>query len=79
MKDQYRSYHSIGKISAPLLVMHGERDQAIPFEFGKRMFDLAPQPKRFVAFPMGRHENLEQYGVVKTVKEFLYGPADAGR
>jgi hypothetical protein len=39
---------------------------------------MAPEPKRFVAFPLGRHENLEQYGVVKTVREFLYGTAKAG-
>ena len=29
MRDQYRSDERIGKVTAPLLVMHGERDFAI--------------------------------------------------
>ena len=72
MKDQFRSDLHIGKIAAPLLVMHGEHDQAIAFRFGKTLFAMAPEPKKFVAFPLGIHENLDRYGATGVVRDFIY-------
>ncbi len=74
MKDQFRSDRHIQKITAPLLVVHGERDQAIAVAFGRRLFEMAPEPKRFIAFPLGTHTDLDRFGVVAVVREFLYGP-----
>ena len=71
MKDQYRSDELIGKVSSPLLVMHGERDRAIAFRFGERLFALAPEPKCFVSFPQGGHEDLDAYGAVDVVRDFI--------
>src|SRR6266576_3181082 len=51
MRDQFRSDGRIGRVRAPLLVMHGERDATIPISFGERLFALAHEPKRFVRFP----------------------------
>jgi hypothetical protein len=76
MKDQYRSDTRIGRITVPLLVMHGGRDQVIPLRFAERLFKLAPEPKRFVRFPEGRHENLDKFGAIATVREFIYGAGD---
>jgi fermentation-respiration switch protein FrsA (DUF1100 family) len=75
MKDQYRSDASIAKIKAPLLVMHGDHDQVIPFAMGRKLFDKAPEPKRFVAFPNGTHVDLDRYGAIAVAREFIYGPA----
>jgi fermentation-respiration switch protein FrsA (DUF1100 family) len=71
MKDQYHSDELIGKVRAPLLVMHGERDQAIAFRFGELLFALAPEPKHFVGFPRGHHEDLDAYGAVDVVRNFI--------
>jgi uncharacterized protein len=76
MKDQFHSDQRIAKVTAPLLVMHGERDQAIPIRFGERLYALAPGPKRFVRFPEGGHENLDNFGAVDTVRSFLPMPID---
>jgi fermentation-respiration switch protein FrsA (DUF1100 family) len=73
MKDTWRSDLRIGRISAPLLVLHGERDTIVPISFGERLFALAPEPKRFVRFPQGAHVNLDEHGAEKVVKEFLAG------
>ena len=72
MKDQFRSDERIDKVTAPLLVMHGERDQAIAIRFGERLFALAHEPKRFVRFPQGRHEDLDDHGAIKVVRRFIY-------
>jgi hypothetical protein len=76
MKDQFRSDERIGRLSAPLLVMHGERDRVVPLRFGERLFALAPAKKRFVRFPQGGHDDLDAHGAVTTVRQFIYD-ADA--
>src|SRR5262249_26628809 len=76
MKDQFRSDALIGKVSAPVLVMHGERDPAIPIRFGERLFALAREPKRFVRFPNGGQDDLDAHGSNAAVREFLYGAKD---
>jgi fermentation-respiration switch protein FrsA (DUF1100 family) len=76
MKDQFRSDELIGKVSAPVLVMHGERDPAIPIRFGERLFALAREPKRFVRFPNGGHDDLDAHGSIAAVRKFLYGAKD---
>ncbi|MGC1696396.1 MAG: alpha/beta hydrolase, partial [Pseudolabrys sp.] len=71
MKDTFRSDARIGRVSAPLLVLHGERDTIVPIRFAERLFALAREPKRMVRFPQGGHVNLDDYGAAKVVKQFL--------
>ena len=51
MTDQFRSDQRIARVNAPVLIMHGEQDHAIPIAFGERLFALAREPKQFVRFP----------------------------
>jgi uncharacterized protein len=71
MKDQFHSDRRIGRVKAPILVLHGEQDTVVPVRFGEALFALAPEPKRMVRFPAGGHVNLDDYGAAKVVKEFL--------
>jgi uncharacterized protein len=71
MKDQFRSDLRIGKVAAPLLILHGGRDPVVPIAYGERLFALAHEPKRFLRFPEGEHENLDQYGALAAAKAFL--------
>lgn len=71
MKDQFRSDAVIGRFRAPLLVLHGERDQVIPFDQGRQLYELANAPKRFLRFPTGRHSDLPQYGSIGEIRRFL--------
>jgi fermentation-respiration switch protein FrsA (DUF1100 family) len=48
----------IGRLSAPLLVVHGTADEIAPFALGRRLFDLAPGAKEFVAIEGGGHNDL---------------------
>jgi uncharacterized protein len=69
--DPFRSDARIGRVTAPLLVMHGARDRTIPIAFGERLFALAHQPKQFVRFPEGGHDNLGDYGAIETARQFI--------
>jgi uncharacterized protein len=58
MRDQYRSRDHIARVRAPLLILHGEADRVIPQGFGKRLFDLARNPKTFLSLGPVGHEAL---------------------
>jgi fermentation-respiration switch protein FrsA (DUF1100 family) len=71
MHDQFRSDLRIAAVRAPLLIMHGARDWVIPIRFGKRLFERAHEPKRFVRFPDGGHDDLDQHGAGAEVRRFI--------
>lgn len=71
MRDRFHSDQRIGALKAPLLVMHGERDTVIAAAFGRRLYELAPEPKRFVAFATGTHIDLDGHGAVGIARRFL--------
>lgn len=56
--DPFPNLKRIGKINCPLVVVHGTEDSVIPFGQGKALFDLAPEPKRFVAVEGADHNDL---------------------
>src|SRR5258706_3342399 len=62
LRDQFHSDERIARVTAPLLIMQGERDLTIPIKFGERLFALAREPRQFVRFPEGGHDNLGDYG-----------------
>ena len=43
--DKWDSMAQIGRIRAPLLVVHGARDKTVPTRYGRRLFAAAPEPK----------------------------------
>ena len=45
LKDRYESDKKIKNIKSPVLIMHGEQDNIVPFWMGEKMFELANEPK----------------------------------
>lgn len=70
-RDRFDSDKRIGNVSAPLLIMHGERDQVIGIAHGERLYNLARDPKRMVRFANGIHEDLDDHGAMEAVNSFL--------
>lgn len=73
MKDRFRSDQRIGGVSAPVLVLHGARDDVVPIAFGERLFALVKSSKKFVRFPEGSHGDLDAHGALDAVRDFLAG------
>lgn len=71
MRDQFRSDQRIARVTVPLLIMQGSRDPAIPIALGERLFALAHEPKQFVRFEGGGHENLDNYGALEAAHHFI--------
>tara|TARA_B100001250_G_scaffold284721_1_gene246803 strand:+ start:2066 stop:2881 length:816 start_codon:yes stop_codon:yes gene_type:complete len=45
LKDKYESDKKIKNVNSPILIMHGEADKIVPFSMGKKMYELANEPK----------------------------------
>lgn len=71
MRDPFPSDQRIARVTVPLLVMHGTNDLAISIVFGERLFALAHEPKQFVRFAGGGHDNLDAFGAIETVRQFI--------
>jgi fermentation-respiration switch protein FrsA (DUF1100 family) len=71
MKDQFRSDLRIRDVRAPIMVLHGTKDDVVPFELGERLFALAQGPKRFLKIEGGGHSNLDGYGGINAGFAFI--------
>jgi fermentation-respiration switch protein FrsA (DUF1100 family) len=71
VRDSFHSDERIVRVTAPLLIMHGAKDPAIPIAFGQKLFALAHEPKQFVQFPDGGHNDLGNFGAVETARQFI--------
>jgi uncharacterized protein len=65
----------VERVGVPLLVVHGSRDQLIPSDLGRRLFERARDPKRFVLIDGGTHHNTNFVGheAYKTAVAELFG------
>ena len=76
--DRYDALGRVGRLAAPLLVVAGERDRVIPVAHSRRLFDAAPQPKRFVLLPGAGHNDLDLLAGPDLLDELLAFLRDVG-
>ena len=57
LQTRYDNLEKIAKIKVPLLVLHGDRDEVIPYEHGRRVFNAAPEPKYFYTISGASHND----------------------
>jgi hypothetical protein len=71
LKDHYNSIGKINEIIAPIFFVHGEMDTVVPWEFGKRLYDAAPQPKELLLIENANHNNLYEFGASNAIIKFI--------
>ncbi|MDD5585531.1 MAG: alpha/beta hydrolase [Alphaproteobacteria bacterium] len=71
LKDKYDSLAKIGRVHAPLLLIHGEKDRIVPIQFGRQLFAAANEPKQAVYIPEAGHNDLYDWGAEEVVLKFL--------
>lgn len=76
LKDPFHSIKHIGQIEMPLLIVHGQKDKVIPLHFGKKLFDAANEPKRFVELPEAGHNDLYNFDTLGMLKAFIRETSD---
>ena len=45
LENLLENYKKVKNINIPILVMHGEIDQIVPFSMGKKIYEMANKPK----------------------------------
>ncbi len=61
-KGRFDSASKIDRIRSPLLFFHGDRDGIIDYGLGRRLFELAPEPKQFETIAGAGHNDTVQVG-----------------
>ena len=62
--DRFPSDDAIGDVTCPVLMLHGTKDRIVPFDLGKKLFDLTPEEssagiaKQFVPLEGADHNGL---------------------
>jgi uncharacterized protein len=57
--QRFDSLSKIGKVDAPILIVHGSADKTVPVALGQRLRDGAPPGATWVEIPGGSHSRLQ--------------------
>lgn len=74
LRIRYDTVEKVKRVKAPLLVLHGDRDDIVPFVQGRKIFEAAREPKEFYTV-RGAHHN-DTYivggnGYLAALKDFI--------
>ncbi|MDI6853843.1 MAG: alpha/beta hydrolase [Deltaproteobacteria bacterium] len=61
-KVPYDNIGKIGQVTVPVMVIHGARDEVIPVDMGRRVFEAAPEPKELYVIPGAHHNDTYNVG-----------------
>jgi fermentation-respiration switch protein FrsA (DUF1100 family) len=68
-RERYDIIDHVRGIAAPVLVVHGERDAAVPVAEARANFAAAPVPWGLRLLP-GGHGDLARHGLLEVIAEF---------
>ncbi len=55
-KFKYASVEKVGAISCPKLIIHSPQDEIIPYAHGRKLFEVAGEPKTFLEITGGHND-----------------------
>jgi fermentation-respiration switch protein FrsA (DUF1100 family) len=61
-KSRFDSLAKIRQVQAPILIVHGTRDETVPFPMGQQLFTAAPEPKSFFPIEGAGHNDVIEIG-----------------
>ncbi|MCI0889399.1 MAG: alpha/beta hydrolase [Chloroflexi bacterium] len=76
---RFDSLRKIAHVPGPLLVMHGDADETVPYWMGQRLYERGPEPKTFVTFPNAEHQDFPLDIMTPAVREFVERLAEPPR
>ena len=71
LKDKYESEKKIKNIKTPILIMHGKKDNIVPFYMGKKLFEIANKPKKFLQIEEDDHMLSFNDSLLLEIKNFI--------
>jgi abhydrolase domain-containing protein 17 len=58
--DKFSNIEKLQKVRCPILIMHGQADQTIPFRHGQRLYEAASEPKRSLWVERAGHNDFTE-------------------
>lgn len=77
--DRYRTDLVISEVHTSILFVHGVKDDIVPVRLARRLFDLANEPKTFMAVSGAGHLVLGTPGVFPRVREWIDARTNVNR
>ena len=71
LKDKFENYKKIKNINSPILIMHGEADQLVPFSMGEKIYEIANEPKYSYFTKYDNHMMEYDENLVLALKSFI--------
>jgi fermentation-respiration switch protein FrsA (DUF1100 family) len=71
LKDKFNSISKITMINIPILIMHGKKDDVVPFSMGKELFEKANSPKHSYFTSDDDHMMEFNSSLLKEIKDFI--------
>ena len=71
LKDRYDTISKIKMVESPIMIMHGEKDDVVPFSMGKELFEKANSPKQSYFTPDDDHMMEFNSSLLKNIKDFI--------
>jgi len=71
LRDKFESFKKINNIFIPVLIMHGTVDKIVPYDMGKKMHELANEPKFFYSQEYGDHMIEYDEKLLSALKKFI--------
>jgi fermentation-respiration switch protein FrsA (DUF1100 family) len=69
-KSQFNSLAKIRRVRAPILFVHGTRDETVPLSMEQRLFAAAPEPKFFFPVEGAGHNDVVEAGGDSLLERF---------
>ena len=80
VRTKMNSIDKISKVDCPKLFVHSPPDEVVPYEFGRRLFEAATEPKQFYEIPGASHNNTYLVGgqpYLEVLRRFVRSCAEA--
>jgi len=74
LKRKFDSLSKISRVHVPLLQLHGDEDDLVPYEVGRRLFQAANEPKEFFTIKGAHHNDTYETGgqaYLQVVHQFI--------
>jgi fermentation-respiration switch protein FrsA (DUF1100 family) len=70
-RNRFESLRKLSQCNRPVFVAHGDCDSIIPYAHGRRLYDAAHEPKRFLAMPGCNHNDTLPVEFFLELRRFL--------
>lgn len=75
---RYDTLSKMAEVQSPVMIVHGDRDEIVPFHMAEQLFESASEPKRLLPVSGAKHNDVYERGgpaYFQALREFIANPA----